>query len=89
MNLFSYALVFLCVSLPSIRPKTPARRESHLLTTSFLSRLALLTCVCLQAQCTPVERAHQGPPQVPESTQPQTLTPEEQLELFNTFLDRG
>jgi hypothetical protein len=54
----------------------------------FLRCLALLAYVCLLAQCTPTE--HRAlPPQVQENTQAQTLTPEEQLDLFNTFLDRA
>ncbi len=54
----------------------------------FLLCLASLLYVCLLAQCTPTEH-RAPPPQVQESTQAQILTPEEQLELFNTFLDRG
>lgn len=56
-----------------------------------VQRLALLTVVCLLVQCTPPTLVRQGPPapQAPESAQAPTLTPQEQLDLFNTFLDRA
>jgi hypothetical protein len=53
----------------------------------FLLPLASLFLVGLLAQCTP--RPPAQPAQVQERTPPQVLSPEEQLELFNTYLDRG
>jgi len=57
----------------------------------FLRRLAVLAFVCLLAQCTLTGPGHQAPPppQALESAQALTPTPEEQLELLNTFLDRA
>ena len=57
----------------------------------FLRRLAVLAFVCLLAQCTLTGPGHQAPPppQALESAQASTPTPEEQLELLNTFLDRA
>jgi len=57
----------------------------------FLRRLAVLTFACLLAQCTLTGPGHQvsPPPQALESAQAPTPTPEEQLELLNTFLDRA
>jgi len=56
-----------------------------------LRRLTLLTLVCLLAQCTPLPPAQQTPlaPQARESMQMPTPTPQEQLDLFNTYLDRA
>ncbi len=57
----------------------------------LLLHLAGLFLVSLLAQCTlPEHSPHvSSPPQVQESMQTPTLMPEEQLELFNTFLDRA
>ena len=57
----------------------------------FLRRLAVLAFVCLLAQCTLTGPGHQAPPppQALESAQASAPTPEEQLELLNTFLDRA
>ena len=66
-------------------------REAGHARSLFLRCLALLAYICLLAQCTLPEHSPQVslPPQVQKSTQTLTLTPEEQLELFNTFLDEG
>ncbi len=65
--------------------------EPKLVRRFFLVRLVSLFCVCLLAQCTLPEPPPQElpPPQVQEGRQAPTLAPEEQLELFNTFLDRA
>jgi hypothetical protein len=50
-----------------------------------LRSLGGLPFLLLLAQCTVAEHPPQAPPfpQTPESAEPLTLTPEEQLELFN------
>ena len=69
----------------------------------FLLRLAVLSFVFPLAQCSLAGRPHptslspqaqvdeqaSASPQTTEGTQVQTLTPQEQLELFNTFADQA
>lgn len=57
----------------------------------FLLCLAVLTFVCLLAQCRPNGRALQVPPptQALESVQTPTPMSEEELELFNALLNRA
>ena len=80
MNSSSLLFVFFC------RLLTAQLKRSRV-----LRRLTLLTFVCLLAQCTSIPSVQQTPPapQARDSTQTQTLTPQEQLDLFNTFLDRA
>jgi hypothetical protein len=71
-----------------VRPRHPAMHAPEPTRRVLLLCLGGLLLVCLLAQCTPTE--HRAPsPQVQENTQAQILTPEAQLDLFNTFLDRA
>jgi hypothetical protein len=47
-----------------------------------------LAILCLLTHCTPRDPTHTPPP-VPVPDRVPSLTPEEQLELFNCFLERG
>ncbi|MBI3797044.1 MAG: hypothetical protein HY268_08765 [Deltaproteobacteria bacterium] len=57
----------------------------------MLCRLVLLTFVCFLAQCSPIPPPQQIPsePQAREATQIPAITPQEELDLFNAFLDRA
>ncbi|HEV8715877.1 MAG TPA: hypothetical protein VGX03_24000 [Candidatus Binatia bacterium] len=55
----------------------------------FLHGLVALFCICLLTQCTPTSSVHRAPPPESVGVQAPLPTPQEQLEQFNLFLDRG
>jgi hypothetical protein len=55
----------------------------------FLRGIVAIFCICVLTQCTPTSSVHRVPPQESAGVQVSPLSPQEQLEQFNLFLDRG